>query len=113
VKYRVLVHRLALEDLDEAYALAAKMAPVTALRWLDRFQEALTSLETLPYRQPLARESGKVGIEVRELLFGKSSVFRVIFTIDQDAVRILRIRRAQRQLLTPEEIVESLEAGEE
>jgi hypothetical protein len=38
---------------------------------------------------------------LRELHFGKRpNVFRVVFTIDGNTVRILRIRRAQRRWLT-------------
>jgi len=57
----------------------------------------------------LARENRKVDIELREYLFGKRPfVFRVIFTIDGETVRILRIRRAQRRFLTRDEIDEAL-----
>ena len=63
MKYRVVLHRLALEDLVSAYEWVARNAPVTAAQWLDRFQDALLTLESFPQRQPLARENRKVDAE--------------------------------------------------
>ena len=103
--HRVILQRLAWRDLNEAYAWAARNAPVTAARWLDRFQTALQTLEKNPQRCPLAKENSKVDFELREFLFGRRpNVFRAIFTIDADTVRILRIRRAQRRYLSREQI---------
>jgi plasmid stabilization system protein ParE len=107
--HTVVLHRLARQDLQEAYEWAAERAPAPAARWLSRFETALQSLERHPARCPLARENRKVDIELREYLFGKRPfVFRVIFTIDGPTVRILRIRRAQRRFLTRDEIDEAL-----
>ncbi len=107
MRYHVVLQRLAAEDLDEASAWAVQHAPETAARWLQRFHAALQTLSLHPQRCPLARENGKVDIELRELHFGKrANVFRVIFTIDADTVRVLRIRRAQRRWLTRSQIEE-------
>ena len=105
MNYTVLVQRLALQDLESAYQRAAKNAPSAADRWLERFRRALRTLQHNPQRCPLAREDHKVDLELREFLFGrKPHVFRVLFTIDTDNVRILRIRRAQRRPLTRRDI---------
>ena len=86
----------------------ARRVPVTAAKWLDRFEQALVSLDRHPQRCPLARESSKTDVELREFLFGKKpNVFRVLFTIDQEVVRVLRIRRAQRRFLSRKEIDEA------
>ena len=112
--YRVILQRLAVADLQEAYEWAARRAPRTAQRWLKRFEDALQSLERNPQRCPFARENGKVEVELREFLLGKPPfVFRVVFTIDQDAVRILRVRRAQRRFLTKPQIDEAMDRGSE
>jgi plasmid stabilization system protein ParE len=108
MSYHLVLQRLAVEDLDEAYLYAAEQAPDTAARWLERFHAALKTLEARPTRCPLARENRKTSIELREFLFGKRrNVFRVIFTIDGEAVRVLRIRRAQRRFLSKQEIEEA------
>jgi hypothetical protein len=104
VKHQVVVQRLAREDLGGAYAWVFRHAPDTAERWLLRFEESLLNLESYPERCPLARENQKVNRELREFHFGKRPyVFRVVFTIDGDVVRILRILRAQRRALTRKE----------
>lgn len=109
--YRVVLQRLAVADLDAAYLRAARNAPQTAARWLERFHSTLQTLGTHPERCPPARENGKVAVELRELLFGrKPHVFRIFFTIDRDVVRILRIRRAQRRFLTQQKLDEAAES---
>jgi plasmid stabilization system protein ParE len=108
--YRVILQRLAIQDLDDAFVWAARKAPATAARWLDRFQAALQRLDTNPQRCPRAREHLKVDVELREILFGKTpNAYRAIFTIDGDTVRVLRIRRAQRRPLTRKQIDEASE----
>jgi plasmid stabilization system protein ParE len=111
--YRVIVQRLAIQELDDAFVWAARKAPATAARWLDRFQATLRQLGTNPQRCPRAREHRKVDVELREILFGKRpNVYRVIFMIDGDTVRVLRIRRAQRRPLTRKQIDEASEQDE-
>jgi plasmid stabilization system protein ParE len=108
--YRVILQRLAIQDLDEAFVWAARKAPATAARWLDRFQADLQRLDTNPQRCPRARQNRKVDVELREILFGKApNVYRAIFTIDGDTIRVLRIRRAQRRPLTRKQIDEASE----
>jgi plasmid stabilization system protein ParE len=105
---RVILQRLAIQDLDDAFVWAARKAPSTAARWLDRFQSALQRLDTNPQYCPRAREHRKVDVELRETLFGKTpNVYRAIFVIDGDTVRVLRIRRAQRRPLTRNQIDEA------
>jgi plasmid stabilization system protein ParE len=111
--HRVIIQRLAVEDLDQAYQWAARRAPHTATCWLQRFQATLRSLEQHPERCPVAPEARKLNIELRELLFGqRPNVFRVIFLIDGDCVRVLRIRRGQRRLLSRPELGELVEPDE-
>lgn len=110
---RIILQRLAVNDLDEAYHRAHMHAPTAATRWLNRFEASLTTLAENAERCPFAREHEKVDLEVREFLFGrKPSVYRVIFTIEGDLVRVLRILLAQRRFLTKQQISDALEAGE-
>ena len=114
MKYRVQLQRLARQDLWAVYRRAASCAPATASRWLDRFERTLQTLDERPDRCPLAHESAKVAVEVRVLLFGRQpNVFRVLFTVDGDAVRVLRIRRAQRRFLSRSELKDSLRPDDE
>lgn len=113
MRYQVILQRQAETDLEDAYQYAVANAPQAALRWLDRFQTALATLSHNPQRCSLARENAKVDIELREFLFGrKPYVFRVLYMIDGESVRILRILRAQRRFLTRRQIDEAIDAGE-
>lgn len=108
--FRVVLQRAAIRDLAEAHAWAAERAPHAADRWLTKFETALGSLANHPERRPYAREHGKLDLELREFLFGKSPyVFRAIFTLDDQTVRVLRIRRAQRRSLSQSELERSLD----
>ena len=85
-------------DLEQYYRFAWKNGGDQASAWYERFVDRLKSLDRNPERCPIARESKRVVLEVRELHFGrKPNVFRVLFTIDGATVRILRIVRTQRR----------------
>ena len=91
-----------------------RRAPNTADRWFDRFREAIRSLESAATRCPKAVENRKVSVEIREFHFGRlPNVFRIIFHIDGDIVRVLRIRRGQRRSLTRREITEAIETDDD
>jgi toxin ParE1/3/4 len=107
MKYQVRLQRSAENDLEEAYLWTAKHAPQTASRWVRRFQEALQSLSENPERCGFAPEHKKLKRDLRQLLYGrKPNVFRAVFLIDEDVVRVLRIRRAARAPLTRGELSE-------
>ncbi len=103
--FEVRLQLLAENDLDEAYLWAAKSAPETAGLWLARFQAALLTLAEQPERCGFAPEHKKLKRELRQLLFGrKPNVFRAVFLIDGNVVRIVRIRRGSRRQLTQKEL---------
>lgn len=106
----VIVHHPARMDILEAYSRGADNAPVAAEKWLGRLENAIESLNQNPRRCPVAHENDEVVEELRELLFGKRpNVFRIVFAMDGDTVRVLRFLRGQRRFLTPEQIAEALE----
>ena len=96
--HQVIIHTDAINDLRKYYQRAYADAPVQSTAWYRRLLATTKSLQRLPDRCPVARESSRVFFEVRELLFGnRPNVFRILFTIDGDTVRVLRIVRAQRR----------------
>ena len=104
-QYRVVISATAKRNLLDAYRWAAKNAPQTAARWLDRFQTALGTLSTNPKRCSVAPEAELVGREVRQYLFGKRQhVWRALFVIEADEVRVLHVRRAAMDTATPEDL---------
>ena len=56
-QYRVKLYRRAVQDLDGIYTYIAQalMEPETALKLINRLEDAILSLETLPYRCPERR----------------------------------------------------------
>ena len=106
--YLVRLQPAAVEDLDEAFKYAAKHAPETAERWLQRFQSHIArDLSHHPERCQLAIEDRKSNRTLHQYLFGKRrNVHRVIYTIENQTVWVLRIRRAQRRPLTRRQLGE-------
>jgi plasmid stabilization system protein ParE len=105
MKYRVIVLPNARANLTHYAEYAAKNAPLTAARWLDRFHAALESLGDMPLRYPLAPESKDSPKPLHQMLFGKRpNVFRVFFTVEDDEVRVLHVRRASMDKATDIEI---------
>ncbi len=104
--YRVILTANAKGDLRTYYRRAAEHAPVTALRWLSRFEAALATLAVNPQRCSLAPENDAVDEEIRQFLFGKrsTSVFRALFMIAEGEVRVLHIRRAVMDTATRDEL---------
>lgn len=106
MKYRVVVTENGKANLQSYYLHAAGRAPLTADRWLNRFQKALAALASNPERCSLAPENDVVASEIRQLLFGKHpSVFRALFTVAADEVQVLHIRRATMDTATPDELL--------
>lgn len=55
---KVVIQQRAQDDLYEAYLFAAKRAPVTARRWLERFLAAIDRIGSDPQSYPRAHEDG-------------------------------------------------------
>jgi len=104
-KYRLIIQPPAFDDLDEAYQWISARAPEAAGRWFSGFVEALNSLTTSPDRCGLASENDAVEPEIRQLLYGRRrGVYRVLFVITGDEVRVLHIRHAARGTMAAEEL---------
>ena len=78
--------------------LLSQHAGDTGIRWFLAMEDAIASLGELPNRCPLASENSKVPFEVRQLLYGrKPHIYRILFTIEGQTVKILHIRHARRR----------------
>ena len=95
----------ALAELEETFAWLHERSPQAAANWHARLMEKVQTLEDHPECWPLADEAADVGIPLRELLFGKrTGVYRIVFTIDGETVNVMRIRRASRDRLRPDDV---------
>ena len=107
MKYRVIIQPPAFDDLDEACAWLAARSPQAAARWLEGMFAAIRTLESNPERCGLAPENDNVHYEIRQFLHGRrGNVYRVLFTIQAGAVRILHVRHAARKFFDPEDLPE-------
>ena len=108
-KYRLIIQPPAFDDLDAAYEWIHARAPRAAARWFNGFVDALRSLTESPERCGLAPENDAVRPEIRQLLYGRrSGVYRALFTITGQDVRVLHIRHAARETLSAEDLSEDL-----
>jgi plasmid stabilization system protein ParE len=102
VKYRVLISRSAERDIRQAVTWwRDNRSSDEAQRWFDKIRPAIATLSRHPERCPISPESDLLPTGIRQLHFGLSrkATHRVIFTIEGDAVHVLRVRHvAQRDL---------------
>jgi plasmid stabilization system protein ParE len=105
MRFRVVITRRALREIDAALEWLAERSPPAAARWHRRLLDAIDSLESNPERCSLAPESDWFpGGEIRQLLYGKrGGVYRILFEVRGDTVVILRVRHQAQDLLPPEE----------
>ena len=75
-------------DLVEAAQFIAQRAPQTASRWYGGMTEAILSLDEMPARFAYARENDRYDRELRQNVF---KAYRVIFTIIDGGVYVLRV----------------------
>jgi plasmid stabilization system protein ParE len=104
MNYSVIVTTSAKSDIREtARWLSEQASPAVAERWLAGLRKSINTLARQPRRCPLAAESGKFPVEVRELLHGriKTGKYRILFRIDGDTISILYVRHTARNELEP------------
>ncbi len=81
-KYGVKLTNRALQDLDGIYGYIAHSLsePETSLKLVSRIEDAILSLETMPYRYPERKRGIYQGQGYRQLFVGN---YTVIFRIDE------------------------------
>lgn len=111
--YRVDISPSALQDAEDAYVWIKQRSPDSAGEWYEGLLEKILSLENFPTRCTLAPESSDIGMEIRQLLYGKKGhAYRILFGISfdesagEDVVRIYRVRHSARKSITMDEIKE-------
>lgn len=100
MKYRLVYQPHAAEELDRAIEWSFSHYPNQAKEWCGELLDAIESLAFDPHRYPLARENGQFEQTIRQLLYGRGkSIYRVLYVIQDDVVRILHIRYPGQPLL--------------
>jgi len=92
-------------DIDAAVQWRSQRSPQAAARWHAGILARIRSLATNPDRCPLADEAADLGVDLRELPYGRRrDVYRILFTIDGQTVTIHRIRHAAQDRLRPRDV---------
>jgi plasmid stabilization system protein ParE len=106
MKYRVHITAKAEEDAEGVLAwFHENQATAAGARWFAGIMAAIDTLESHPMRCRIAPESEDIGVEIRQLLFGKRrGVYRVYFLIKGQTVYILRIRHGAMDRLKQEDL---------
>jgi plasmid stabilization system protein ParE len=103
VIYRVIFTPRARADAVDAFRRIAEHSPNAAARWYSGLERAIAKLSTMPMRHPIAEEeSEKLGIPIRQMLYGRRrGIFRILFSIEEDVVHLHYIRHGAQDTIEP------------
>ena len=100
-RYQVIITPFAADNIREAHEWLAIENPVYAAKWLESIRSGILSLKTLPESHAIAPESEAFDCQIRQLLFGRGTPWRVFFTIDGATVHVLHVRHGSRDYWRP------------
>ena len=101
MKYRVYIEPPALADVDAIYLWLRKTSLRAADAWLDGMGDAIDAVARMPSSYALAPESMALGIDIREMHYGRAPhIYRAFFVVRKHKIHVLHIRHAAQQPLT-------------
>ena len=100
-RYRVIVTPSAQDDIRKAHEWIAAENPDYARTWLDGLRDNVLGLETWPESHALAPESDAFDRDIRQLLYGRGTPWRIFFAIDGSTVQVLHVRHGRRDHWRP------------
>ena len=101
MQYQVIITPSAKADIFEINTWLLENYPELAESWLWGISQAVTSLSKFPKRCPISPESKAFDVVVRQLLYGKKpNVYRILFSIQDRKVYILRVRSTKQQSIS-------------
>jgi plasmid stabilization system protein ParE len=106
VKYRVVMTHKAEQDAENALQwFDHQSATAAGTRWFARLMAQIATLEKYPQRCALAPEAAEIGLEIRELGFGRRlGRYRLLFEIEGRSVVILRIWHGARDAISRDDL---------
>ena len=97
MSYRVVITAKARADVVEAFRWMAEQSPVAAARWYAGLEKAIAKLTEMPLRCPIAQdETDQLSVTLRQMLYGRRGVYRILFSIDGDTVTVHYVRHSAR-----------------
>ena len=100
-QYRVIISPFAEENIREAHEWLMAESPAYASKWLVGVREKILGLETFPESHAVAPESDAFDCEIRQLLYGRGTPWRIFFTIEGFTVHVLHVRHGKRDYWRP------------
>lgn len=106
MRHSIRTSRRADADLDKHFAFIRQRTSVqSAEKWRDGLFRRIQVLADDPQMWPLADEAADSGFELREILYRRYRyVYRLLYRIEGNVVRILRIRNAAQDRLPPDQL---------
>ncbi|MGD9646587.1 MAG: type II toxin-antitoxin system RelE/ParE family toxin [Pirellulales bacterium] len=104
--YRIVVQPTAVHDVQQLYHWIAERSAGGALRWYQQWFKAVDSLRRNPLAYGLAPESDFVDVEIRQILFRtrRGRIYRALFSIEGEVVRVLHVRGSGQAPVAPDEL---------
>jgi len=105
VPHTIDIFPRAMADIQAAVDWLSQRAPSAAGRRHAGLLAAIRSLANNPERCPLADEASDLGLDLRELLYGRRrDMYRILFVIEGQTVNVLRVRHAAQDRLTSDDV---------
>jgi plasmid stabilization system protein ParE len=103
---RVILQPRAWQDISETCDYLSKRYSAESVEaWYNGCIDAINSLANQAERCQIASESAKLGVELRQLLYRRHrSVYRILFVIREDAIRVVCVRHSARRALTEKDL---------
>lgn len=100
--HTIRVHPRAYSDIRNAATITQRLvSAASAAKLHDGIWAKIRSLGNHPEKWPLADEAEDLGMELREVLFGRRrQVYRILFTIEGQTVHIHRVRHGSQDRLS-------------
>jgi plasmid stabilization system protein ParE len=102
VTYRIIFTPRARADAMNAFRWIEERSPTAAARWYAGLRRAVAKLAKMPERHPIAEESEQLGLNLRQMLYGRRrGVYRILFSIEGDTVYLHFIRHSAQGTIEP------------
>lgn len=94
-KYRVLITKIAEEDIRYIFEYILSDNPQAAERWKGEIKSQIDSLKEFPARCRIIPEAVDIGIDYRHIIYGD---YRTVFKITDNTVFVMRVFHCTRLL---------------
>ena len=99
--YRVVITPLAEDNIRKTHDWLKSENPAHDAKWLTSIRDKISVMDTLPESHAVAPESGAFNREIRQLLFGRGTPWRIFFMIEGSTVHVLHVRHGSRDYWQP------------